>query len=83
MDSYRKGFYLLKVFGGIQMVERLDEGALPPEIGPLDYEGLFRVLSNLLFSILVLLHFQVMQSNNHSCSWELNALACLLKCCMC
>jgi hypothetical protein len=56
LDSHCKGFYLLKVFGGIQMVERLDEGALPPEIGPLDYEGLFRVISNLLFSILVFLH---------------------------
>lgn len=25
------------------MVERLDEGTLPPEIGPLDYEGLYAV----------------------------------------
>jgi hypothetical protein len=30
-----------------------------------------------------LLRCWVMQSNNHSCSWELNAPACLLKCCMC
>ncbi|CAK9215609.1 unnamed protein product [Sphagnum troendelagicum] len=33
----------------MQMVERLDEGALPPEIGPLDYEGLFRAVSKSLF----------------------------------
>lgn len=27
----------------LQMVERLDEGSLPPEIGPLDYKGLYAV----------------------------------------
>eukprot|EP01018_Ginkgo_biloba_P025931 Gb_02845 [translate_table: standard] len=33
----------------MQMVERLDEGALPPEIGPLDYQGLHKVVAKALF----------------------------------
>ncbi|XP_024383280.1 uncharacterized protein [Physcomitrium patens] len=33
----------------MQMVERLDEGSLPPEIGPLDYKGLYAVVSKSLF----------------------------------
>lgn len=33
----------------MQMVERLDEGALPPEITPLDYCGLYKVVAKALF----------------------------------
>ncbi|BBN07446.1 hypothetical protein MPTK1_4g03850 [Marchantia polymorpha subsp. ruderalis] len=33
----------------MQMVERLDEGAVPPECGLLDYESLFEVVSKALF----------------------------------
>lgn len=33
----------------MQMVERLDEGALPPEIAPLDYSGLYKVVARALF----------------------------------
>ncbi|XP_024371454.1 uncharacterized protein [Physcomitrium patens] len=33
----------------MQMVERLDEGSLPPEIGPMDYKGLYGVVSKSLF----------------------------------
>ncbi|KAL2630442.1 hypothetical protein R1flu_015128 [Riccia fluitans] len=33
----------------MQMVERLDEGAVPPECGHLDYESLFEVVSKALF----------------------------------
>lgn len=33
----------------MQMVDRLDEGALPPEIGPLDYQGLYKVVAKALF----------------------------------
>eukprot|EP00252_Welwitschia_mirabilis_P007375 TRINITY_DN18655_c0_g2_i2.p1 TRINITY_DN18655_c0_g2~~TRINITY_DN18655_c0_g2_i2.p1 ORF type:complete len:657 (-),score=140.27 TRINITY_DN18655_c0_g2_i2:17-1987(-) len=33
----------------MQMVDRLDEGALPLEIGPLDYQGLNKVVSKALF----------------------------------
>ncbi|KAL3688341.1 hypothetical protein R1sor_014650 [Riccia sorocarpa] len=33
----------------MQMVEKLDEGAVPPECGHLDYESLFEVVSKALF----------------------------------
>lgn len=33
----------------MQMVDRLDEGALPPEIAPLDYCGLYKVVAKALF----------------------------------
>ncbi|XP_057865911.2 uncharacterized protein LOC131073494 isoform X2 [Cryptomeria japonica] len=33
----------------MQMVDRLDEGALPPEVGPLDYQGLYQVVARALF----------------------------------
>eukprot|EP00250_Pteridium_aquilinum_P031258 c43316_g1_i1 orf=188-2182(+) len=33
----------------MQMVERLDEGALPSEIAPLDYQGLYKVVAIALF----------------------------------
>lgn len=33
----------------MQMVERLDEGALPSEISPLDYQGLYKVVAKALF----------------------------------
>ena len=32
----------------LQMVERLDEGALPPEISASDYSGLYKVAWNLM-----------------------------------
>eukprot|EP00850_Spirogloea_muscicola_P022742 SM000309S11877 [mRNA] locus=s309:95302:110274:- [translate_table: standard] len=33
----------------MQMVEQLDAGHLPPDIGPQDYQGLFKVVSKALF----------------------------------
>eukprot|EP00850_Spirogloea_muscicola_P019792 SM000199S05419 [mRNA] locus=s199:71818:86485:+ [translate_table: standard] len=33
----------------MQMVEQLDAGRLPPDIGPQDYQGLFKVVSKALF----------------------------------
>ncbi|KAJ0980020.1 hypothetical protein J5N97_015494 [Dioscorea zingiberensis] len=33
----------------MQMVDRLDEGAIPAELGPLDYKGLFQAVSKALF----------------------------------
>ncbi|KAI5077933.1 hypothetical protein GOP47_0007757 [Adiantum capillus-veneris] len=33
----------------LQMVERLDEGALPSEIAPMDYQGLYKVVAKALF----------------------------------
>ncbi|KAH9294405.1 hypothetical protein KI387_040392, partial [Taxus chinensis] len=34
----------------MQMVDRLDEGALPPQVGPLDYQGLYKVVAKALFT---------------------------------
>ncbi|PKA62296.1 hypothetical protein AXF42_Ash016088 [Apostasia shenzhenica] len=33
----------------MQLVDRLDQGALPAELGPLDYKGLFKAVSKALF----------------------------------
>ncbi|GBG83274.1 hypothetical protein CBR_g36889 [Chara braunii] len=33
----------------MQMVQRLNEGALPPDLGPLDYTGLYKVVAKALF----------------------------------
>ncbi|KAK8939568.1 hypothetical protein KSP40_PGU018632 [Platanthera guangdongensis] len=33
----------------MQMVDRLDQGAVPAELGPLDYKGLFKAVSKALF----------------------------------
>eukprot|EP00262_Sarcandra_glabra_P018481 TRINITY_DN6648_c0_g2_i1.p1 TRINITY_DN6648_c0_g2~~TRINITY_DN6648_c0_g2_i1.p1 ORF type:complete len:486 (-),score=69.17 TRINITY_DN6648_c0_g2_i1:387-1802(-) len=33
----------------MQMVERLDEGAIPAELGPLDYKGLYKAVAKALF----------------------------------
>eukprot|EP00249_Psilotum_nudum_P020418 c27694_g1_i1 orf=1-1302(-) len=33
----------------MQMVERLDDGALPPDVEPLDYQGIYKVVAKALF----------------------------------
>ncbi|XP_024520230.1 cytosolic purine 5'-nucleotidase isoform X2 [Selaginella moellendorffii] len=33
----------------MQMVDRLDEGAIPPQLGPLDYNSLYKVVAKALF----------------------------------
>jgi len=43
---YNNGFdeALLMMYYYFQMVDRLDDGTIPADLGPLDYKGLYKVI---------------------------------------
>ncbi|XP_028108744.1 uncharacterized protein LOC114307549 isoform X2 [Camellia sinensis] len=42
-------FSVSEVVAYTQMVDRLDEGAIAPDLGPIDYKGLYKVVGKALF----------------------------------